>query len=171
MARCGYESSYLITTSFLQLICLVYLCDIYVLGDGPDSEQIIRFCLDVLRETHDHFPFIGPLRTMFSQSIQAMRLSLADDVEELFGNRKMYGTEDFLDVCGRLTYAQPIDLPRNQLDRSFVEDFEVEWTRLIENKRGTKGWSHFILNTIVLTTLWVVGLLPSTQLSFPDPVQ
>ncbi|KIW05900.1 uncharacterized protein PV09_03094 [Verruconis gallopava] len=113
----------------LQAYCMVHLADVILRLDKQSAERIIYFCLKQLGEALPGFPVVGPLQSMFCESVLACGLDLPKDVDLLMGGRswKSYSREDKLGCSERLTYTQPVDLLAAAIDPSLPETFKSEW--------------------------------------------
>lgn len=145
MYRKSYSNRY---QTPLQGFCLVHLCDTLIRcrQSDSDTQDIIAFCLEMLHEALPGFAFVGPLQAMFCQTVLEQRLLLPKDVNKLMGNRTQYGPEEFLDVCERVTYSQPVDLLIARLDDTIADRWEREWQDFIE-AHGCSGEGEMAMSS------------------------
>ena len=127
----------------LLAFCLVHLADVMVRhGEKEYDNAVISFCLETLAEAVPGFAFVGTLQAMFCETVLACGLPLPPQavLSELMGGRSWnsFSREDKLDCCGRLTYAQPVDLLTERLDPNLASDFEEEWKSFNE-AQGDQG--------------------------------
>ncbi|KAJ9635972.1 hypothetical protein H2199_008327 [Coniosporium tulheliwenetii] len=121
----------------LQAFCLVHLCDTLI-RQRVNAQEAIQFCLEMLHEALAGFLFIGPLQSMFCQTVKEYGLALPDNHEELRNGRMSYSTEELLDTCERITYVQPVGILVQRIDPSISEEFEKAWKKFIETHGGTE---------------------------------
>ncbi|TKA77910.1 hypothetical protein B0A49_04301 [Cryomyces minteri] len=118
----------------LQAFCLVHLSESFIrtCADNSECQQLILFCLEMLRDVLPGFLFVGPIQAMFCQTVLDFGCLLPKNVSELMGGRTHYAPEEMLDACGTTTCTQPVDVLLDLLDPSIAQNFEVEWKKFIE---------------------------------------
>jgi hypothetical protein len=117
----------------LTTFCAVYLCDTLVRyrGDAAPAQEAAALCLDVLQRTRAGFAFCGPLQQMFRDQMAGYGLDMPEELEQSMGPRTAYSMDEILDVCTRLSYAQPTDQIRRYVDRQLGDRWAAVWTELI----------------------------------------
>ena len=116
------------------------------------ENAVIKFCLETLSEALPGFAYIGTLQAMDCELALANGSSMAPQaiLLELMGGRSWYSfsRENKLNCCECLTYAQSIDLLREQLDPNVANDFEREWENFIEAQGEPKRILRFICSSL-----------------------
>ncbi|KAF2403441.1 hypothetical protein EJ06DRAFT_278042 [Trichodelitschia bisporula] len=109
--------------------CLVHLSDVMLRHGQPlTANDVITFTLTALADSLQGFPVVGPLAAMFRDSVLETGYMLPKDVISILGIAwSNWGREDRLECCGRLTYAQPVDLLAERVDESLVRQWEEVW--------------------------------------------
>lgn len=99
-----------------------------------DGKEIVRFCLEVLKEAADGrggFAVCGPMQEMLRRCAVECEVPMPENLGELMG-QEHYGPDQLLDACTRLSYTQPIDQIVSNLDEEVAQTFAEEWRKFVE---------------------------------------
>ena len=150
-ARCGIEPlehvKRIYGTRFLSptmMFCLIHLGDTLFRfsSDASSAASIIDFCLEALQQARPGFPMCGPLQALFCREFERTDIRIPNHIREISDSLKSYTFDDFLDVCLRLEYTQPIDPILRYFDRQVAETWPNEWeAQVVRRKRQKKAES------------------------------
>ncbi len=126
-----------------QSFSLFHMCDLLIRFSPaqPPATDVVRFCLEVLKECADGkgaFAVCGPLQEMFRQSAIECNVALPDDLGNLMISPSPYGSDSMLDAYTRLSYVQPASRITEHLDASFAQDFSTEWQKLFDGTHSPR---------------------------------
>jgi len=118
--------------------CTLHLCDALIRysPNQPPATDVVRFCLDTLRESRAGFSISAPLQELFRRTAVDLKIPLPDNYEELMDPEATYGIDDILDACGRLTYGQPTDQIIRHMDPDIGTTWPEEW-RLVTSSTAS----------------------------------
>ncbi|OBT93674.1 hypothetical protein VE01_08019 [Pseudogymnoascus verrucosus] len=95
-----------------------------------DGSEAVTIGIEVLHESNVGFPAAGALQELLRRSAVACSLKLPPSLDYLLtqqGNgRTAHSYNDFIDVCTRPSYHQPLRGVREKFDGNFAEEFYTQ---------------------------------------------
>lgn len=92
-----------------------------------DGSEAVTIGIEVLYESSIGFPAAGALQELLRRSAAACSLKLPQSLDDLLtpqGNvRRAHSYNDFIDVCTRPSYHQPLRSVREKFDGNFAEEW------------------------------------------------
>ncbi|KFY07189.1 hypothetical protein V492_07369 [Pseudogymnoascus sp. VKM F-4246] len=92
-----------------------------------DGSEAVTIGIETLHESNVGFPAAGALQELLRRAAVACSLKLPQSLENLLtpqGNVRMaYSYNDFIDVCTRPSYHQPLRAVREKFDSNFAEEW------------------------------------------------
>jgi len=122
----------------MQMFAILHLSDTIarffpggIEGRSKDGPEAIQFALEILTESRVGFPNAGPLQEMLRRSAKECSIRIPIKQPESTSARKpqpqqVYQIDDFIDVCTRPTYSQPVEELVSKYMPSFSSDWAVE---------------------------------------------
>ncbi|KAH7042225.1 hypothetical protein B0J12DRAFT_674230 [Macrophomina phaseolina] len=101
----------------LLAFCVVHICETLMRGGAvieDDRQRVIQFALETKHECLANFAYVGPLQYMFCQTVLEEGLPLPKDLDKLMDGRTVYGPEEILDACERVSLNHPYSMLRGR---------------------------------------------------------
>jgi hypothetical protein len=96
-------------------------------SDIKDGSEAVTIGLEILQESNVGFPAAGALQELLRRSAAACSLRLPQSLNHLptpqRNSRPAHSYDDFIDVCTRPSYHQPLWGVREKFDSKFAEDW------------------------------------------------
>ncbi|KAI9654185.1 MAG: hypothetical protein M1829_000967 [Trizodia sp. TS-e1964] len=115
----------------IQMFCLVHLSDLIMRYKPRKAEEVVHFCLDMLKESRKGFPFCGPLQEMFRHAASDCRVLLPLDLENLMGPLGQYSIDELMEAVVKPSFAQPLNYVASIIAPLTQEQWAQEWHRYI----------------------------------------
>jgi hypothetical protein len=118
----------------LQMYAVLHLTDVVarffpggVEGRCKDGPEAIKLGMEVLQESSLGFPVAGPMLEMLRRTANVCSIRIPMKAAQLEGAfplpKRAYQMDDFIDVCTRPTYVQPVD----EIHQRYLPSISVDW--------------------------------------------